>query len=69
VRKIRGIKPEVKAPPPTPGMNNTAWAKNTGTPSMEANHAAAERMTKATDEIKMEVTRYRLKLCLNLPSD
>lgn len=46
VRKVRGIKAEVKAPPPKPGMENTAWARNSGTASQAANHEAAEKAGK-----------------------
>eukprot|EP01051_Picozoa_sp_SAG22_P010011 SAG22_NODE_875_length_6716_cov_2.927006_2_plen_121_part_00 len=54
-RKVRGIKAEVKAPPPKPGMENTAWARNTGTKAQAANHAAAEKAGKTEVREKVAV--------------
>ncbi len=55
VRKVRGIKPETKMPPPVPGMVNTAWARAPMTAAAKANHEAAERRSKAIAPIKEEV--------------
>lgn len=55
VRKVRGIKPETKMPPPVPGMVNTAWARAPMTEAAKANHEASERRSQAIAPIKEEV--------------
>ena len=56
VRKVRGIKPDVKMPPPVPGMGPpSVMSRAPVSASAKAQHEAAERRTKAVAPIKEEV--------------